>query len=164
MNPELLVDVRAWEAATTAASIDPMTETGGVLLGWRHGGGVYVRDILLVAETRPRHTLYRRRHKPASDALQAVLASQPPGSPVGYVGEWHSHPAPTGPSWVDRREIRRISKRTPAAIGLLVCAFDARARTWTPVGAIAHQGRVVTADVVLRDACDADLDKTEPSP
>jgi integrative and conjugative element protein (TIGR02256 family) len=149
MNRELLVESRAWNSAIAAASIDPMRETGGVLLGWRHDIGVYVHDVLHVPDTRARHTFYLRRHTPASEILEAAVTALPEGSPIGYVGEWHTHPAPTGPSWIDRREIRRISKQSPSSVGLLVCAYNARARTWAPTGLVAHRGRASRADVVL---------------
>ncbi|MBW3537198.1 MAG: Mov34/MPN/PAD-1 family protein [Actinobacteria bacterium] len=164
MKGELLVEVHAWETATAAACNEPMRETGGVLLGWRHDAGVYVCDVLVVTDRHASHTFYRRRHEPASIALEDVLASQPDGSPLGYVGEWHTHPAPTGPSWIDRREIRRISKQTAATVALLVCAFNARARTWTPVGVLAHGGRVASTEVVLRDTADDGQGSTEPTP
>jgi len=151
VRDQLLIDLRAWDAATGAADVDPMCETGGVLLGWRHDTGVYVSDILVVPDSRAKHTFYRRRHKPATRLLGAALADLPDGSPIGYVGEWHTHPAPTGPSWIDRREIRRISKRTKEAIGLLVCAYDAGSRSWLPTGLVARNGRSTRAAVQLRN-------------
>jgi len=143
------METRAWDAITAAANVEPMRETGGVLLGWRHERGVYLHDALVVPDSRARHSFYRRRHKLASVVLDAALAELPEGSPVGYVGEWHTHPAPSGPSWIDRREIRRISKQTDAPIGLLVCACNASTKTWVPTGVVACRGRVSRADVVL---------------
>lgn len=39
---------------------------------------------------------------------------------MGYVGEWHSHPLPCGPSGQDTREVRRISTLTPHPVALIV--------------------------------------------
>lgn len=162
MTPELLVEQQAWDAMVAAAGADAMRETGGVLLGWRHDRGVYVQAAVQVPDARARHTLYRRRHRPAAEVLEAALVDLPAGSPVGYVGEWHSHPAPTGPSWVDRREMRRISKQRTDAVGLLVCAYDAHSRTWTPAGLVARRGRAEPADVVLRNGPTPDAAKEPP--
>lgn len=151
MTAQLLVEREAWETIVNAAGLEPMRETGGVLLGWRHDRGVYVHDALVVPDSHAKHTSYRRRHKPASDVLATALSGLADGSPIGYVGEWHSHPAPTGPSWVDRFEMRRISRRTSGAVGLLVCMYDAGPRDFTPVGVIAKRGRASRAEVVLRN-------------
>jgi proteasome lid subunit RPN8/RPN11 len=154
VTAELLVEPAAWQTILDAAGEDAMRETGGVLLGWRHEKGVYVHDALVVPDSHANHTFYRRRHKPATDVLDAALAALPDASPIGYVGEWHSHPAPTGPSWVDRFEMRRISKQTKAAVGLLVCTYDAKTDVFTPVGVIAERGRTSRAKVVFRDGDD----------
>lgn len=151
MTAELLVEHDAWEKILDAARVDTMRETGGVLLGWRHDRGVYVNDALVVPDSQAKHTSYRRRHKPASDVLDAALAELPSESPIGYVGEWHSHPAPAGPSWVDRFEMRRISRRTQAPVGLLVCTYDARNDKFAPDGVVAQRGRASRADVVFRN-------------
>lgn len=128
-----------------------MRETGGVLLGWRHERGVYVHDALVVEDKHAKHTFYRRRHQRATDVLNAALAALPKGSPVGYVGEWHSHPAMSGPSWVDRFEMRRISRQTKAPVGLLVCMYDVRADTFTAAGVLAERGRASRVQVVFRN-------------
>ncbi|MGI8711568.1 MAG: Mov34/MPN/PAD-1 family protein [Acidimicrobiales bacterium] len=151
MTAELLVEPAAWQTILDAAGEDAMRETGGVLLGWRHEKGIYVHDALVVSDSHAKHTFYRRRHKPATDVLDAALAVLPGASPIGYVGEWHSHPAPTGPSWVDRFEMRRISRQTKAAVGLLVCAYDAKTGVFTPVGVVAERGRTSRAKAVFRD-------------
>lgn len=150
MTAELLVESAAWETILGAAGEDAMRETGGVLLGWRHDRGVYVHEALVVPDSHAKHTFYRRRHKPATEALDAAFAALPDASPIGYVGEWHSHPAPTGPSWVDRFEMRRISRHTKAAVGLLVCTYDAKKDVFTPVGIIAGRGRIMRAKVAFR--------------
>ncbi len=138
----------ALQHATRAAGRDPMRETGGLLLGWRTSDGVvHVTDMVEVPDPSARHTAYKRRHARATAALDGVLAAQPQGSPVGYVGEWHTHPAPVGPSWIDRREIRRISKKTSAPVALIVCAYDAKANNWTPVALCALAGRSSPAEL-----------------
>lgn len=142
----------AWAHATGAAAREPMRETGGLLLGWRTSDGeVHVTDMVEVPDPRARHTAYRRRHARAQAALGEALASEPTQSPVGYVGEWHTHPAPVGPSWVDHRAIRRISKKSPETVALVVCAYNSSTNRWTPIAQCAANGRVATATLELEN-------------
>lgn len=137
----------AWVELLERAAVDPMRETGGILLGWRHPGGIHVEQALEVPDRQAGHTWYRRRHAPAEAALAAALGQVPEESDLGYVGEWHTHPAPAGPSFCDRRELRRISGRTTHEVALLVAAYDKSTSTWVPVGLTALRRRVRTADV-----------------
>lgn len=137
----------AWADVIRCAGVAPMRETGGILLGWRHATGVHVEQALEVPDRQAGHTWYRRRHAPAEAALAAILDQLPEGSDLGYVGEWHTHPAPVGPSFCDRRELRRISGKTTNEVALLVVAYDKGASMWTPVGLTAHRRRIHQADV-----------------
>lgn len=131
----------AWANAMRAAQRDPMRETGGVLLGWRTTDGqLCVLDMVEVEDPRSGHTAYRRRHAKAEQALAAALEQHEAGSLVGYIGEWHTHPAPIGPSFVDRFEIRRISKKSNELVTLIVCVYNARSTTWYPCGLSALRG------------------------
>lgn len=59
-----------------------------------------------------------------SRALVEAFAAAPPGSPVGYVGEWHSHPAAVEPSPVDLSAIADIAGATDDAVILVVLSRD----------------------------------------
>ncbi|MFP5321568.1 MAG: Mov34/MPN/PAD-1 family protein, partial [Acidimicrobiia bacterium] len=137
----------AWAELVEHASVDPMRETGGILLGWRQPNGIHVEQALEISDRQAGHTWYRRRHAPAEAALAAVLEQVPKDSDLGYVGEWHTHPAPVGPSFCDRRELRRISGKTTHEVALLVVAYDRGTSTWVPVGLTALRRCVRTADV-----------------
>lgn len=97
----LRVSQEASDAMCASATGALPKETGGILLGFRTGEGVYVTGALEVADGRATSVSYRRSHRKATNQLAAVLALEPEGSPVGYVGEWHSHPAPQPPSRQD---------------------------------------------------------------
>lgn len=143
---EIVLQAKAWAQAQSAAGRDAPYETGGILLGWRVEGGVFVPAIVEVPDRHAGHSFYRRRHNAAEAVMQDVLATFPPESAVGYVGEWHVHPKPCGPSWLDRRELRRISKKAAGTVALVVCAPDANG-TWMPHGACATRGRSQAAAV-----------------
>lgn len=85
------------EAATVALP----KETGGILIGYRTADGVFVTGAIEVRDRRATRTSYRRSHRQATKRLAEALELEAPDSPVGYVGEWHSHPAPQPPSGQD---------------------------------------------------------------
>lgn len=137
----------AWAEVVKRAGADPTRETGGILLGWRHPGGIHVEQALEVPDRQAGHTWYRRRHVPAESALAAALNQLPEESDLGYVGEWHSHPAPIGPSFTDRRELRRVSGNTRHEVALLVAAYDPASSTWVPFGLTGRRRRIRQAGV-----------------
>lgn len=113
-------------------------ETGGILLGWAITDGFELTDALVVADGAASGTSYTRDSVAAQAALDEVLATQPQGSPLGYIGEWHTHPAPCPPSSTDIRAMRSIARRlsTRPAV-LLVAAFG-------PDGDVEFHGAIAT--------------------
>lgn len=95
-------------------------EIGGVLVGWWEGpSAAAVHELLLVADPSAGRNHYVREHAAAQETLRAYLEdiSHPH---VGYVGEWHSHPAPQLPSGIDCATVSSISIRSRRAVALLV--------------------------------------------
>ena len=84
----------------------------------------------------------------AQRVLERQLESTSPH--LGYVGEWHSHPAPAGASGQDVREIAAISKLSANPIALLVLRRDARDRwglhAWIATGGVANQVELIDTD------------------
>lgn len=106
----------------TKARRSPNREIGGVLFGAREGDDVHVVEVVQVqdpAATRRRFVLHRELREAT---IARYLAELPCGSPVGYVGTWHSHPADKGPSFVDRRTFRRQVREAPDTIAMLIVA------------------------------------------
>lgn len=143
----IVVSAVAWTTLLTAASRDRLHETGGILLGWRGDGDLYVSSVTEVPDREVHRASYRRRYWEAEGALRQALAELPPDSPVGYVGEWHTHPAPVGPSCSDRRELKRFSKASGGRIGMIVCAYSPGPDNWIPHGVTAVGGRLSRAAV-----------------
>jgi integrative and conjugative element protein (TIGR02256 family) len=142
----LLVRPGGLEAAVTAADHAHPDETGGILLGWRGRDAVVIVGALEVPDIGASPHRYRRHHAVAQAALTAALAEQPDDSPLGYIGEWHVHPAHHSPSWQDRREIAAVSRLTLAAVGMVVIAGGPG--TWELYALNGSAGRVVTASIV----------------
>jgi proteasome lid subunit RPN8/RPN11 len=95
-------------------------ETGGILLGHRVEGDVLVQRFLEIRDARAGPAEYRRQHAPAEKALARALANERDDPLLGYVGEWHSHPAAERSSRRDLRELRLTAQGTPHPIALIV--------------------------------------------
>lgn len=95
-------------------------ETGGVLLGYREDADVIVTHALVVGGKPASTNRYMRDDVKANELLRAFLKERADDDPTGYIGEWHSHPAPCGPSPTDVSAIRATAKSSDAAIALLV--------------------------------------------
>ncbi len=149
---QIVVEPTCWATITDSASLQAERETGGVLLGWRHSAGVYVCDAIEIPDRRAGRSQYVRRHGPASESLNRSLDTLPAPSPVGYVGEWHTHPAPHGPSRTDRKQLRGISRRLHDDIALIVASHDPRSGVWEPQGLCARAGRVEPAHIHITPA------------
>ena len=152
----IVVEPSGWHAATTLASQQEGRETGGILLGWRHTTGVFVSRFVEVADQYATRTGYLRRHALAASYLEKIFGELPVGSPIGYVGEWHTHPKRARPSWTDRTELKRISKSRDADIALIVAVYEPGDVEWVPVGLCARSGTVRPAVVEMYAPVDAD--------
>lgn len=148
-GPVIHIVPNAWIRIQDSTRDD--VETGGVLLGWRVDGDVFVTQMIEVPDGNARRTSYTRRQRIAQKMLEEVLEDLPENTVTGYVGEWHVHPAPAGPSSVDEREIQRLSEKTLTPLGLVVCARDSLDGHWTPHGLIGLNGRVINSEVRVEE-------------
>jgi len=125
-------DARATVSAAAAAAHP--RETGGLLLGWWDGGGVVVRHAVEVLDPHATTSSWCRDQPSAQAALDAALAHH--DHPwLGYVGDWHSHPAPCGASRQDLTSIRRASGAYAQPLVLLVHRADGAVEV-----TVAHHG------------------------
>ena len=145
---QIVIGTSSWLEATTAASQTEL-ETGGILAGWRHGAGIYVSRFMEVPDSHATRASYLRRHTLATEHLENLIESLPEESPIGYVGEWHTHPGNHGPSWTDRNQLKRISKRLKADIALIVLIQNSDADKWKPSAICARSGRLHPAIVEI---------------
>lgn len=105
-------------------------ETGGILLGWWEEPAVLVELAVEVPDPGATGHSWTRHERAAQRALdEAVRAAEHPW--LGYVGDWHTHPAACGVSPDDVSAIRRASRQYGRPLVLLVHlaggAFDTRA-------------------------------------
>ncbi len=99
------------------------SELGGIMVGWWQGGSTaVVLELLPVPDHQAGPAHYQRRNSQAQEVLDAYLRTN--GDPhCGYIGEWHSHPAPQPPSSIDRCALSGIVRQARRPIALVVLAL-----------------------------------------
>ena len=114
-------------------------EVGGIIVGWREDRVVVAHDLLLIPDNRSTGNRYDRTHWLANQRLKEFM-SRAQDRRLGYVGEWHSHPAPQPPSPTDLRAIRAVARDVHAPVVLVVLVAHRGGRTIQAQGCIAEQG------------------------
>lgn len=120
-KPRLFLTQQAADVLRAAAKGSTEREQGGILLGWRLDDGIHVQEVVAVrnADAGPAH--YKRSQRAAQAALDARLRLHGDG-PLGYVGEWHTHPQPVPPSATDRATMRVMALRNRRPVALIVAS------------------------------------------
>lgn len=108
---------------STTASVAYPRETGGLLLGWWNNGQVIIRYAIEVPDPYATTNSWSRDENSAQTTLDSALAADE-HQWLGYVGDWHSHPAPSGTSRQDLASIQRASTTYDQPLVLLVHRAD----------------------------------------
>ncbi|WOH18097.1 SAVED domain-containing protein [Paenarthrobacter sp. GOM3] len=112
----------AYEVIATETAKNLPREAGGILLGYRESNTVVVTNALAVGSAHATTSQYVRDDILANTLLEEFLDERADDDPTGYIGEWHSHPAPQGPSHTDLGSIRAIAKTSDGPVALVVHA------------------------------------------
>jgi proteasome lid subunit RPN8/RPN11 len=110
-NPVLLLSESAHASMIAAATKAHPNETGGILIGVHTNDGHpwVTRSIEIATDDRGHH-----HYKIPSGATQpSVHAARRTDSRLGYLGDWHSHPADVGPSGTDLATLALYSIKHP---------------------------------------------------
>ncbi|MFC4013395.1 Mov34/MPN/PAD-1 family protein [Nonomuraea purpurea] len=98
-------------------------ERGGLLLGWWDHGDIIIQLAVEVGDPGATFTTWTRHETAAQRALDNARATL--SDPlIGYVGDWHTHPAPIGASPTDEAALRRASRQYDQPIALIVTLPD----------------------------------------
>ena len=100
-------------------------ETGGVLVGYRTTAAILVVDALEVPDPMSTPTSYRRDQRLAQRLLDDRLSIEPQSSPLGFVGDWHSHTRNVEASPRDLTTVRANAMSDGDWLALLVIAHTA---------------------------------------
>lgn len=150
MTRALMVHRFAWLSLTAAAKRALPLEVGGLLLGYYTADGPRVVDAPAVPDPRATRIRYRRDATLAGHILDLRLRADNTGL-LGYLGEWHTHPLPVGPSGTDLQSVRNLAADGGHDVALLVLAlgpvgWKSHARNATP------SGNVQTIEVCVEGA------------
>ena len=94
-------------------------ERGGLLLGWWDNGDIVIQKITEIPDPTATSTSWTRRQDTAQQNLNEARAELGQAL-IGYVGDWHSHPALGGISTTDETALCRASLQYTQPIALLV--------------------------------------------
>lgn len=117
-----LVEAARADASRMALDSRPL-ETGGILLGWHEDDAIVVSHVLRVTDPQARTYEYIRNDKAAQSALDDFRSSSP-DEHIGYVGEWHSHPAQQPPSHIDYATLRGLALDADYQVALAVFSVN----------------------------------------
>lgn len=150
-RPTQSIDVRpeAYETIAAEAAIHLPLETGGILLGYHEGNNVVVTHALAVDGAVATKDRYVRDDVLANARLADFLAHRAEDDPTGYVGEWHSHPAPSGPSKIDHDAMRAAAKTTDSPVALLVYTPGGIGRFFGLIARRQRLGRATTKEAAV---------------
>lgn len=98
-------------------------ETGGIIIGCPTSEGFYAHDVLVLPDKNAGYAHFTRDEGTAQEALDDYRATSDDDR-LGYIGEWHTHPAPVGPSSTDRNTMNRFGRTFQQPLLLLVVALQ----------------------------------------
>ncbi len=107
----------AKELLLVASAASHPLETGGIVAGVFVEGRPWITHVKEIPSRVSGHSSYVLPAGKTSPAVAALRASDPR---VGYLGDWHSHPANVGASSLDFRTLRQSSQAKDVRAPLLV--------------------------------------------
>jgi integrative and conjugative element protein (TIGR02256 family) len=145
-RPATRIELRqeAYEAIASETARHLPRETGGILLGYGEDTNIVVTHALVVDGPGASTHRYVRDDVRANVLLAAFLAPRADDDPTGYVGEWHSHPAPSGPSPTDVAAMQATARQHDGPLALLVHAPDAQQPFFGLITRRQRMGRVTS--------------------
>lgn len=142
---EILVGELAAAAMIDVARVAHPLEAGGILVGVHSDRTPWVTHALQIpsSDTGPAHYVV-----PAGITRWLVRCARQMDPRIGYLGEWHVHPADVGPSSTDVRTMRGVAKAQEESHPMLIVVrrksldhyLDARQLFW---------GRLRKLEIVL---------------
>jgi proteasome lid subunit RPN8/RPN11 len=143
------------DAASTmyqAAHAGAARETGGILVGYREPKQIVVTHALHLPPVHGQSDRYTRDETAANLALGLYLEGRESDDPEGYVGEWHSHPGPSGPSPIDLKAVREIADLLGDSVALIVVRVTRWRRLAGIIAGVSRVGRSFSRPAVVKIA------------
>lgn len=121
MSMTILIAQAALQDVLDAGQQALPQETGGILLGFRTPDAIMITRTLVVPDPRSTGRSYLRQNRRARRLMAAASTDAP--SVVGYVGEWHTHPADAPPSRTDQGALTATARMAAGPVALIVPAY-----------------------------------------
>jgi proteasome lid subunit RPN8/RPN11 len=135
-SPWVRISERAAAAIKDLATIATPFETGGIVAGVATDGGVWITTVVEIPVPQRRRSKYE---VPAGVTPMVIRELRKRDSRLGYIGDWHSHPADASVSDVDLRTLSVLTSSRANARRLILIA-RAKGLTWT-IEAWGRRGR-----------------------
>lgn len=137
------------EAIVTEAEKQLPRETGGILMGHWEGSRVVVEDVSGPGPQAEHQSSGFRRDGDYCQQFLDRVVNESEGR-LDYLGEWHSHPLPSGPSALDVRAMQWVSKneRYAAPRPILLLCVRSSAGDWATRVFALVRGRLIELPVV----------------
>jgi integrative and conjugative element protein (TIGR02256 family) len=125
-----------------AAEVAAPHETGGLLLGWWEKGTIIIENVIVLNDSNATTHSWIRHEAEAQAALDRVRDTHR-SAPLGYVGDWHCHPADVGASNTDIMSLKTASTQYRSPLVLIVRKPNDKLEFH-----VAERGKVRTVQVV----------------
>lgn len=149
MRRGILIDPSAAEAMSCAASQSLPHETGGILVGHYEDKSLVVTHAIVIQADVLSRDRYTRDDLQANAALKMYLQGREQEDPGGYLGEWHSHPGPSGISSIDTSAIRGLAKEVDTDIALIIISPRQGDRLAGALTSRNRKGRITSSRAVI---------------
>jgi hypothetical protein len=113
MTPVVAIADRAQMDLRHFAQQARPNETGGIVLGVFASGRPWITDVVQIRPRRPRPDRYRI---PSGMTPRLVARHQLRDPRLGYLGDWHTHPADLPVSGTDQSVLQRVALDTAAGV------------------------------------------------
>ncbi len=123
MTCEISIEPTVFTKLQDFAQKSHPSETGGILIGWWIKDNIHIEDVIEVTYADATGNSWVREEAQAQAALDQKLETSK-DEKAGYVGDWHSHPAPIGASPQDIKSLKRSSKQYKNSLATIVCLSD----------------------------------------
>ena len=122
------------------------SEIGGILIGWRIERSIRVTTACTLGLGSGSGHSYVRPYDEAAAFVKALRDDAGTDNPLGYVGEWHSHPASCGASQRDKLSLVGLSAHLKEPIALVVLMNEGN--SWIPQGMTCSHKRFNTVRIL----------------
>ncbi|MGW6695088.1 Mov34/MPN/PAD-1 family protein [Rhodococcus sp. NPDC054953] len=120
-SPSVVVTDEAMHVMLTAGLTALPREIGGILAGFRAEDQVVVTRAAVVTDAGSSRRDYQLLKHHAADELTRLKAGAAPV--VGFVGDWHTHPADVPPSSIDIASLEVVARAAGDMVALIVLPF-----------------------------------------